>query len=319
MIVGCLIIIIMSYLFEQNYSDQHYETVIETFEATTNAGETSIYYERNIDEFQSRSEASSTAGEIIDPFNKEIQIEEYESSPAYALLHIPKLGELLPIYLGASPDNLINGVAVIEGTGTPEGGLHTRSVISGHRGYAGKTLFLNLNYLAQGDLIHVIFNDNYLTYEVYESEEIGPDETQRLAPISGEDILSLLTCTPIPTFHNRLVVNARRVGNSNAASVVMDTPAEAIENNLTNEATELDTEEVIYTEEAVSDEQHRFKLNSTASLVYNLQNQQPLASNIEDIIQLLNIVRLIFLAIIMLLGIRLLMLIISSLKERGKS
>lgn len=312
-IIGSLVLTLMTYAFQPNYSEEHYEQLIDSFEVSQEKSNNLDDYEKNIADF----EVINQEGSIIDPFITDKQAQSYNNYSAYALLYIPTLGELLPIYLGASSENLLNGIAVIEGTGLPKGGLHTRSVISGHRGYAGQTLFLNINYLSAGDLIHVIYTDSYLTYEVYNSEVITPSETHRLAPIAGEDILSLLTCTPIPTFHNRLVVNARRIHYQELHPAKQQLRVELNKNNIVNSSSDVITEDNNFdqlTEDSVS-EKNDFQ--SIHTLIYDLQGNQSVNKTIETFMFSLRSVRLILFVLVIILVIRLLILVINSFQERN--
>ncbi len=50
-----------------------------------------------------------------------------------------------------------------------------------------------------------------LTYEVFSKEVISPYDWEKLRVVDGEDIVTILTCTPYPAFTHRLLINARRV------------------------------------------------------------------------------------------------------------
>ena len=56
-------------------------------------------------------------------------------------ISIPKIDIIYPIYDGATHENLLIGVARIEGTSYPVGGMDTNSVIAGHNGMVGKVYF----------------------------------------------------------------------------------------------------------------------------------------------------------------------------------
>jgi sortase A len=48
-------------------------------------------------------------------------------------------------------------------------------------------------------------------YKVLESFAVWPDENWVTGRVRGRDLLTLQTCTPLPTFQNRLIVRAERV------------------------------------------------------------------------------------------------------------
>lgn len=128
-------------------------------------------------------------------------------------ISIPKIDIVYPIYDGATHENLLNGVARIEGTSYPVGGIDTNSVIAGHNGMVGKTYFSFIKDMVSGDTIQIQNRKELLTYEVYTTAVIEPDDSAALAVIPGQDTLTLLTCTwPAPGTH-RYLVFAKRVPN----------------------------------------------------------------------------------------------------------
>ncbi|MDO5650153.1 MAG: sortase, partial [Gallicola sp.] len=80
----------------------------------------------------------STYG-VVDPFDVKnystLNPLDYGEGQVFGYISIPKIDEKLPIYLGASEYHLSIGVAQVDGTDLPVGGVNTRSVIAGHRGY----------------------------------------------------------------------------------------------------------------------------------------------------------------------------------------
>lgn len=152
---------------------------------------------------------------MVDPFldkNFDSQTILEERDEIFAYLSIPKLDKYLPIYLDASLDHIAMGVAQVSGTDIPIGGQSTRSVIAGHRDWWTDTMFLYVDDLIEGDKIFVERFGKKLEYEVYSKEVISPYDWDKLEPVEGEDILTLLTCHPfLPPRPDRLLVNARRV------------------------------------------------------------------------------------------------------------
>lgn len=134
-------------------------------------------------------------------------------------LSIPAINLFYPIYDGATNQNLLSGVARIDGTSYPVGGINTNSVIAGHNGYAGRTYFSRIDRLVSGDLINIQNRKELLTYEVYGTAVIKPDDVAALAVIPGQDTVTLLTCTSPPPGTHRYLVFAKRVGNENNQAV----------------------------------------------------------------------------------------------------
>ena len=138
---------------------------------------------------------------------------DFTDSDMLGIISIPKIDLTYPIYDGATYENLDRGVARIEGTSYPVGGISTNSVISGHNGWTHTTFFSRIHTLVEGDLIEIQNHKELLTYEVYDFEVIEPNDVAALAIIPGQDILTLLTCTnPSPGTH-RYLVFAKRVPN----------------------------------------------------------------------------------------------------------
>ena len=163
----------------------------------------------------------------VDPFATDdyAAAESFIDDPdgVFAFLRIPKLDLYQPIYMDASKENLARGVAHIMGTDLPGQSPGLRAVIAGHRGYYQSTFFIYLNELAEGDPVYVEWKDNVLEYKVVGQEVIQPWEVEKLNPVEGKTMLTLLTCNPMrPPRRQRLLVNCELVkkdeGDAAAAS-----------------------------------------------------------------------------------------------------
>lgn len=152
---------------------------------------------------------------VSDPFTAEDYKTSYEkfqnTNIPFAYLVIPKLDKRLPLYLDATLDHISRGVAQVDGTSIPVGGPGTRSVIAGHRGWWGDTMFLYLDQLNYGDYVYVERAEQTMRYVVSDKEVIDPYDWDKLAPRGDADIISLMTCSPfLPPRPNRLLVNCLR-------------------------------------------------------------------------------------------------------------
>lgn len=133
---------------------------------------------------------------------------------AVGFIKIPKINEIIPLYMGASESNLANGCAHITGTDLPLSGKGTHTFIAGHRGYYGPTYFLYIDHLVPGDLIHVSYLGDEAVYVVTGNELIDPTDDAKLTErVIREEMLTLLTCHPFPTAQQRLLVYSRRLSN----------------------------------------------------------------------------------------------------------
>ena len=127
------------------------------------------------------------------------------------IVEIPKIDIKLPIYHTTKEDVLKQAAGHLEGSSLPIGGKSTHSVISAHRGLPSASLFTDLAQLKKGDhfLIHVL--NKTLCYEVDKISVVKPEETSALAVEEGEDLVTLLTCTPYGVNTERLLVRGHRV------------------------------------------------------------------------------------------------------------
>ena len=154
---------------------------------------------------------------IIDPFDNEEyegahDIKGIDKDEVFAYLIIPKLDMKKPIYLDATYDHLDWGVAQVEGTSLPLGGMSTRSVIAGHRGWWGDLMFYNVDKLDLGDEILIDGRTGLLEYRVTGTDIISPSDWESILPVAGKDMVTLLTCHPKrPPRPKRLLINAERV------------------------------------------------------------------------------------------------------------
>ena len=159
---------------------------------------------------------------IIDPFDNEDYVGSYDikgidKDEVFAYLIIPKLDMKKPIYLDATFDHLDWGVAQVEGTSLPLGGMSTRSVIAGHRGWWGDLMFYNVDKLEVGDEIFIDGRTGLLEYRVTGTDIISPSDWESILPVAGKDMVTLLTCHPKrPPRPKRLLINAERVEEKKA-------------------------------------------------------------------------------------------------------
>lgn len=126
-------------------------------------------------------------------------------------LRIPAIEVDLPIYHGTDDLTLTKGVGHLEGTSLPVGGESQRSVLTAHRGLPEATLFDDLDQVEVGDTFTIEVFGEVLTYRVRESRVIEPDDTDTLRVSAGEDLVTLVTCTPLGINTHRIVVTGERV------------------------------------------------------------------------------------------------------------
>lgn len=126
-------------------------------------------------------------------------------------IRIPSIDVDLPIYHGTDDETLERGVGHLQGTSLPVGGAGSHSVLTAHRGLASATLFTNLNRVVEHDRFTLEVLGEVFTYEVRETKVVEPDQTEALRAIPGEDLVTLITCTPLGINTQRILVIGERV------------------------------------------------------------------------------------------------------------
>ncbi|MEZ2650415.1 class C sortase [Bacillus wiedmannii] len=156
------------------------------------------------------------AFKMNDPFVQDAEVNKeslnfINKDEIFGTVSIPKINEELPIYLGATQENLSKGIGQIEGTSLPIGGKDTHAVLAGHRGYHGAKMFRHLDWLTDRDLFYVKVFGKQQEYKVVGREIINPNQVDKLNVIKGKDKVTLLTCEPYTSSKYRLLVYGERV------------------------------------------------------------------------------------------------------------
>lgn len=132
-------------------------------------------------------------------------------APAMGRLVLPTINVDLPVFHGTSSRTLDHGIGHLYGTALPVGGEGTRTVLTGHTGLRTATLMDNLDKMKEGDPIYISVMGERLKYEVNHIEVVLPSEYEKLRPVPGEDLITLVTCTPYGINSHRLLVTGHRV------------------------------------------------------------------------------------------------------------
>ena len=143
-------------------------------------------------------------------------------------VEIPKIGITLPIYHTTDEEVLEKAAGHLEGSSLPVGGESTHAVISAHRGLPSASLFTDLDLLEIGDHFLIKVLDETLCYEVDQILTVEPDETEALQVEEGEDLVTLLTCTPYGVNTQRLLVRGHRVPYEETVVAEEETPLGAV-------------------------------------------------------------------------------------------
>lgn len=128
-------------------------------------------------------------------------------------IEIPKINCSLTIYHDTADEVLQIAVGHIPGSSLPVGGKSTHTVLSGHRGLPSAKIFTHLDQLEKGDMFMIRVLDEVLTYEVDSILITEPDDFTTLGIEQGEDLCTLVTCTPYGVNTHRLLVRGHRIEN----------------------------------------------------------------------------------------------------------
>jgi sortase A len=74
-----------------------------------------------------------------------------------------------------------------------------------------KYIFIQLDKLEVGDTIYANYKGKRYTYSVTKKEVVKPTEVNKLVYPTDKPVMTLITCTPIGTALNRLLVTAEQV------------------------------------------------------------------------------------------------------------
>lgn len=167
----------------------------------------------------------------IDPQNIVIDPTTDINVGAEPRLIIPKINVDVPVIYGvgndytSQMDAMQNGVAqfAIPGASSHPGQVGN-TVLSGHSSNDlldpgdYKFIFAQLEKLAVGDSIYTHYEGKRYTYTITKKEVVKPTEVGKLVYATDKPVLTLITCTPLGTAIDRLLVTAEQVSPNPSAS-----------------------------------------------------------------------------------------------------
>lgn len=118
-------------------------------------------------------------------------------SEVFGVLSIPAIDLCMPLYLGATRENMAQGAAIMGYTSIPIGSPNSNSVICGHRGWNGAAYFLHIDKIQIGDVVTITNLWEELNYRVTGTQIISPDELDAVKIQPGKDMVTLLSCHPV--------------------------------------------------------------------------------------------------------------------------
>ncbi|MBL3685949.1 class C sortase [Leucobacter zeae] len=162
-------------------------------------------------ELKANANVPSGDGRLSDSELEYDKILSMNAEGLMARLKIPGIKVDLPIYHGTSDATLLKGSGHLEGSSLPVGGPGTHAVLTAHRGLADAKMFTNLDQVARGDTFTIEVFGEVLTYRVRETKVVAPEDTDSLRAQPGEDLVTLITCTPLGINTHRILVTGERV------------------------------------------------------------------------------------------------------------
>lgn len=156
-----------------------------------------------------RGEAAvSAGGASASPL---LYAEQLTVGGAMCTIGIPKIGVYLPVRHGTGAETLERAVGHVVGTSLPVGGAGTHAALSAHSGMASAKLFTDIDQLVKGDVFYIHVLGEVLAYEVDQIATVLPSDTSLLQIEDGQDLVTLVTCTPFGVNTHRLLVRGHRV------------------------------------------------------------------------------------------------------------
>ncbi|HRC81811.1 MAG TPA: class D sortase [Sedimentibacter sp.] len=136
--------------------------------------------------------------------------EIFKNKQISGLIEIPKIKVSAAILEGTDDSALQYAVGHYPGFG--EIGQAGNYVLLGHRNYVYGHFFRNIDKLEADDQIIITKGNNVYTYSVTESFVVKPEEVWVLEQTEDATI-TLITCTPIGTYTDRLIVKGVLLNN----------------------------------------------------------------------------------------------------------
>lgn len=222
-IIGCLIVLFGAGVLFYPYGAQIWNNYRNVLITQSYSDFVSTLTEKDLETYWNEARAYNkqhTVNVVEDAFAEDA---EYVLSHPYdtmlnpngdgimGYIEIPCINVRLAIYHGLSASVLEHGVGHVEGTSLPIGGESTHACLAGHRGLPTGELFTRLNEVEVGDVFYLYVLDAVLTYKVDAVNVVEPEDTSLVQIEEGEDLVTLITCTPYSINTHRLLVRGHRI------------------------------------------------------------------------------------------------------------
>ena len=139
----------------------------------------------------------SGQGDLKDVWSyKAAPIRLKDQKESFGYIMIKKMDVKLPLYLGATLQNMRKGAAIMGETSLPLGTKNSNCVIAAHRGYRGIPYFRDIEQLKTGDQVIIRNPWERLDYRVTKIKVIDPYDMDKILIQKEKDMVTLLTCHP---------------------------------------------------------------------------------------------------------------------------
>ena len=206
--------LISNYVNQKYASQIHtaYQEVMEQIDdsALREAKEQAEIYNHSLIPGASTQDAYSQEGLMAASTDYDSQL-DVAGNGIMGYAEIPKISVNLPIYHGTENDSLERGIGHLLGSSLPIGGESTHTILSGHSGMASQKMFTDLEQLTAGDVFYLHVLNETLSYQVVDINTVLPYDTSLLGIVPGEDLCTLVTCTPYGVNTHRLLVRGSRI------------------------------------------------------------------------------------------------------------
>lgn len=228
--LGLMLYPIISTRINARYASEIQTTYEAVIEDTDNseliaAKEAAIRYNESITPGATDTDAYSREALLAASQNYE-ELLDIAGDGIMAYVQIPKIGVQLPVYHGTNNDSLDRGIGHLLGSSLPVGGASTHSILTAHSGMASQKMFSDLPQLGVGDVFYLKVLGETLAYQVDQINTVMPHDTTYLGIEQGEDLCTLVTCTPFGVNTHRMLVRGTRIPYEEA-EVIVETTQEA--------------------------------------------------------------------------------------------
>lgn len=119
-----------------------------------------------------------------------------QGSNILGYIEIPDISLKLPLYVGATEQNMSSGAVVLSGTSMPIGGENSNCVIAAHRGWSGSPFFRDIDKLVVGSEVFIHNLWESLSYCVTGASVIHESDAEILQISKNKDMITLFSCYP---------------------------------------------------------------------------------------------------------------------------